>query len=67
MSLIMNSKLDKIINVEIKYYKARQKLLHAHRMATYKLNTTRWKIKNDLDVWERKEKYYASKHYFNDK
>ena len=49
--------LSNILHVEVAYHKRKEKLRDAHRMAHYKINTMRWKIKNDLDLWERIETY----------
>lgn len=48
--------LSSMINTEVSYYKKKERLRNIHRMTHYRFNTMRWKIKNDLDLWERKEK-----------
>lgn len=48
--------LSSIINTEIAYYRKKERLRNVHKMTEYRFNTMKWKIKNDLEVWERIEK-----------
>ena len=53
---INGTHLQRIVHTEIRYLNAKEQLKHSAKMAKYRYNTLRWKIKNDLDLWERLEK-----------
>lgn len=49
--------ISSIMNIEVRHRQKIERLRNIHRMSHYRFNTLRWKIKNDLDIWERKEIY----------
>ena len=48
--------LQRVVHTEIRYLNAKEQLKHSAKMVKYRYNTLRWKIKNDLDLWERLER-----------
>ena len=53
--------LARRLNVEIKYKNKIDRLKNTHRMIEYKFNTTAWKMKNDIELWERIQKSELNK------
>lgn len=53
--------LARRLNVEIKYNNKIERLKSTHRMIKYKFNTTAWKMKNDIELWERIQKSKINK------
>lgn len=47
--------LSTVVNIEVRHVRNVERLRHLNRMTHYRMNTLRWKIKNDLDLWERNE------------
>jgi len=48
--------LSTMVNIEVRHVRNVERLRNVNRMSHYRMNTLRWKIKNDLDLWEREEK-----------